>query len=415
MSVLYLHVGTPKTGTSFLQNFFRINNERIQKQGYVYPDFGRTFPGIGKARNGHFLIYKGEDAETVYTEFMDQIKALSGQYEHIILSEEGLWNHGKKIGRFVRDMKAAEIEVKVIVYLRRQDLFLQSKWAQNVKETMQKSFFEYFQVQKLELDYYQRLCELSELVGKEQVLVRVYEKQQFEGVNKDLLSDFFVLTGLQHDEEFVGEDGIRNPSLGGIYLETKRKLNYHPQFATKLNFVVPYLFALAERDSDVASYSTNKYFTYEQQMEVLAQFAESNGKIAREFLGREDGILFRDVIEKVEGEQEEYTEQEYFQILAEVILLQREKMEEQAEKQTQKDAKYTKEIEKLKASLEKAKADKESEVKYAKATLERERAERAKEVRYLTGQLEKVTAAKERAEERLMNKVLRKLREKRKK
>lgn len=33
----YLHIGTPKTGTTSLQNFLIINENKVLNQAYIYP------------------------------------------------------------------------------------------------------------------------------------------------------------------------------------------------------------------------------------------------------------------------------------------------------------------------------------------------------------------------------------------
>lgn len=341
MTTLYLHVGTPKTGTSYLQNFLGDNRKVLNKQGFIFPDFQMRFEGIGKSRNAHFLITADEKAEEIYQASVAQLQEISKQYEKIILSEEGLWNNDKNIAKFVSDMKKNDIEIKIVVYLRRQDLYIQSKWAQNVKENMEMSFYEYIQSkQKKGLNYYKKLNALAEIVGKENMLVRVYEKQQFVGKNKDLLSDFLETTGIAWDEEFKILDSKRNPSLTGIYLETKQKLNRYPEFATKKNFVVPHLYAVMEKKNELSSYSENKYFTYEQQMEFLGKYAKGNQKIAEEFLGRKDGVLFQEEIVPRKGEEDSYSPEEFFDVLAEVIIMQQKEMQRVKELvETEKEAK----------------------------------------------------------------------------
>lgn len=448
MATVYLHIGTPKTGTSFLQNFFQDNRAVLEKQGYVYPDFKMTFAGVGKARNGHFLAYKKEDAETVYQTAMElMIQEFCQKFDKIILSEEALWNYGVNIEKFVNDMKAQNHIVRIVVYLRRQDLYLQSKWAQNVKETAQNTFLEFVQKPSNVLDYYGRLCSLKDIVGVENMFVRVYEKQQFTGDTQDLRSDFFETVGLSWDEEFVLPEKVKNPSLAGVYLETKRKLNRYPEFATKLNFVVPYLYAAAEKNEGVASYSENKYFTYEQQMDFLKQYEESNAKVAKEFLGREDGILFKDEIVDNGEPLVDYSEDEYFGVLSEVIIMQNQKLLEEKElkaakiqelKEKTKEAKdKTKEVkDKVKELKDKAqelkvtkaeKAAKEKELKAEKEKLlktEKELKElkekKENEIKELKEKLAKTEEArkkekkdkefwKERAEERFSAKVSRKV------
>lgn len=329
MTTIYLHIGTPKTGTSSIQKFLRKNDMRLQQQGVIYPDFKVVFPGISPERNGHFMTDKSEKAQEYYNNAVKMLSGMNGKFDKIILSEEELWNNDKRIGQFFSDMSKANCSVKIVVYLRRQDLYLQSQWAQHVKEHMIKEFYTFSKTPKIHLDYYKQLSILKEIAGIENMIVRVYEKQQFTEGN--LLADFADAAGFQIEEDFKELDIQRNPSLSGIYLETKRMLNRTKDFATKKSFVVPYLETVAKRRDDIESYSENKYFTYEQQMEFLSQYEKGNRQVAMEFLDREDGILFRDEITMKEKQEKVYSLEEYVDVLAEVILLLNEKVEAQTE------------------------------------------------------------------------------------
>lgn len=340
MTVLYLHIGTPKTGTSFMQAFMRKNESALKEQGYVYPEFDFCYPGIGKNRNGQFMNKQFDLAGVNYENCVRKIGRFAEEYENILISEESLWNNGGRIPQFVEDMKKKGITVKILVYLRRQDLYLQSQWAQNVKETMSKSFAEFAATTKVKLDYYDRLKQLESLVGTDGLIIRVYEKQQFEGALHNLCSDYLQSVGIRWTDDFIYEDKLTNTSLSGIYLETKRMMNRNPNFATKQNFIVPYFQAVMKEKEAVTTFSVNRYFTYEQQIEFLEKYRESNEKIAKEFLHRKDGVLFKDEIVKDEDERTEYTTEEYMDVVTELLLKQREKIDALTEKVESLTGKY---------------------------------------------------------------------------
>lgn len=327
MTTLYLHIGTPKTGTSYMQSFLRENNEQIKKQGYIYPEFPIVYEGIGRNRNGHFLVDTEDTNLTNYHQCTELLHKLAGEYPNIILSEEALWNNGEWLAKFVEDMKQVDIQVKILVYLRRQDLYMQSQWAQNIKEHMTKSFLEFLETANANLDYLAHLDELSEMVGAKNVLVRVYEKQQFEGESKTLCSDYLKTVGIQLTKDFKVADDVKNPSLSGIYLECKRMLNQNPKFATRHNFVIPYFYELMRENQEISAYTENEFFTYEEQMEFLARYERCNEAVARKYLNRTDGILFRDVIQKKEAEGETFCTDEYIDILGKVLLKQEGKIQ----------------------------------------------------------------------------------------
>ena len=69
MPTLYLHIGTPKTGTTALQNFLPANEEVLEQHGICYPDFGFRYTGLGVHRNGHIKM-------SLVTEFLKRKKQI---------------------------------------------------------------------------------------------------------------------------------------------------------------------------------------------------------------------------------------------------------------------------------------------------------------------------------------------------
>ena len=59
MKTLYIHVGTPKTGTTAIQSFLLDNQEVLAKKGYCYSLMPFAYPGkASRRRNAHFALEK---------------------------------------------------------------------------------------------------------------------------------------------------------------------------------------------------------------------------------------------------------------------------------------------------------------------------------------------------------------------
>ena len=340
MSTLYLHIGMPKTGTSYIQSFLHTNNEVLKQQGYVYPDFGVKFDKIGALRNGHFLISHIKDEngnrlkdkeKEIETECFDKLLNLFDVYPNVILSEESIWNsaerkRGKNFWKKLKSrLDSRGIELKTIVYLRRQDLFIQSFWAQHIKKNLVTNSLREFltlpRFKLIQLDYYKRLNKICEDVGKENMLVRVYEKGQYIGQEKTIVSDFLATVGLEYNDEYVQPPRLANISLTGIYLETKRELNKIEGFVERKGYVQDLLREVVELNGDVRSISCNEFMSGEDVASFLKKYDESNARVAREYLSREDGKLFYDE-QKVSDNTPEYTVSDYVGVLAQMIELQ---------------------------------------------------------------------------------------------
>ena len=219
-------------------------------------------------------------------------------------------------------------DIKIVVYLRRQDLFVQSYWAQQVKETYTRSFEQFLtgkMHKNLKLDYYERLCEIAQHIGKENMLVRVYEKSQYQGTDNTLISDFLETIGLDLTEEYIKPERERvNRSLCGVYLETKRRMNIFNEFKVKQSYFSHLLQRVVDKHDDQTAFDANLCFTDPEQLkEYMAKFAESNSKVAREFLGREDGVLFFEQPAENEIKQSvQYKEEDILTVLGEMISVQ---------------------------------------------------------------------------------------------
>lgn len=337
MSTIYIHAGTPKTGTSAIQFFCSKNRRLLKDKGVCFPNLGFEFPGIGVNRNGHFMNHRltdeskkrlHEEEEAMVAKGLEKLEKLLETYPTVVLSDEQFWNNKEmntEKWTFYKE-KFAEMgaDLKVIVYLRRQDLLIQSYWAQQVKETMTTSFKKYIDSEKytyFKVDYDKRLAEIAEGVGKENIIVRVYEQQQYYGGN--ILSDFLHLFGLEMTDEYKQANHVVNASLEGACLEVKRLLNNNPVYKSKKNFLVPLLTAVQQERVGEVGYTTGKFFSKQDQKAFMEKFEEGNARVAREYLNREDGILFRDEVVASEDEEgTKYSSKELVMILGDVIARQ---------------------------------------------------------------------------------------------
>lgn len=341
MSTVYIHVGTPKTGTSAIQVFCSKNRKLLKEKGVCYPNLGFDFPGISSNRNGHCLnayIFDEnhkrlrDQEREVADQALEKLTGMLDNFPVFVLSDEQIWNNKdittERLLHYKEKLAEAGADMKIIVYLRRQDLLIQSYWAQQVKEYMNTCFSDYIVSKKakyFKLDYDKRLEEMAAAVGRENIIVRVYEKQQYYGGN--IISDFLHLFDLEMTDEFKQSDHVVNASLEGACLEAKRLLNANPRFTTKLNFVVPMLTTIQQEKVGEGGYSTGRYFSEEKHQAFLEKYREGNEKVARDYLGREDGVLFKDeIVTEGTGEAETYTTEEMVDILGKVIVMQRDKI-----------------------------------------------------------------------------------------
>lgn len=317
MATVYLHIGTMKTGTSAIQRFLFENRKYLKSQGYAYPVMKQGLPSKYAFRNGHFILYLtgrekalkiDVDEQKVLQDAFEQIGKVAKEFEHIILSDELIWHYSATDSEFWQKLKerfrAIDCDLKVIVYLRRQDTFAESLYSHEIKsrDIFHGDFSEYIKGNMAELfvfDYYGNIRKIEACLGKENVLLRTYDKGRLAGKNTMILSDFLETVGLTFDENYKTQESAKNSGLEGNYVEFKRLVNAVPEYRGLDNFLKKPLALASSAMTEGKLRSRAGYFTETERKEFLSRFEEGNRRIAEEYFGREDGKLFGDESERL--------------------------------------------------------------------------------------------------------------------
>lgn len=307
MKTLHVHIGTPKTGTTSIQEFCMENSDILNSKGYCYPIMPFTFPDALEARNARFLVgdvfdkdgkASVEVAEKNFHEGVRRILELFEKFEHVVLSDENIWLNmdvsRKDLWKNLKkEADKAGFLIHVIVYLRRQDKYLYSLWNQRVKSRrrIDVSYEDYVGNINLSvrLDYYNKLERMAGVIGKENITVRRFDGGNFVGGS--IYSDFLLAIGLTLTEEYKISQGERNPGLYGNTFEIKRILNSLPQMGDpKIHQF------MKERLWECSELSEKEYpceiMSKEEIAELLETYAEGNSKIAEEYLHEPGAELF---------------------------------------------------------------------------------------------------------------------------
>ena len=228
MKRIILHIGTSKTGTTALQNFLDTNRNILEKQGIGYYESSKWISEMG-AGNASFLshgvigdvrlpISVGEDA---YSRELTSFYTYASKHPVILLSSESLWAAGSAnrefwpiLKRYFEKSYGKDTDINIIVYLRRQDLFLYSKWKQDLKLFPYAwDFLEWMEKSRnvMQGDYLRQIDCIAEVFGQEHMVVRSYEKDRRS--SWDIIHDFLDASGLPQSNDYIYPKEIGNPSI----------------------------------------------------------------------------------------------------------------------------------------------------------------------------------------------------------
>ena len=206
-TTLHLHIGAPKTGSSAIQAFLTLNRAAFQAAtGIHYPESasdkrvlkGKPTSGNG-ARIGKLLRAKRRGA---VEEAIDLARTELGRGEaQLLLSNEGFWSvPNEAMAAFVGALKD-EADVRFLFYARPQVRHVESAYLQVLgNRGFDGDIGAYFESLGRKFFAGSKLKTLSELVGRDRVTVRKYDRKSLVG--GDVVDDFLDAYGGRMGPEF---------------------------------------------------------------------------------------------------------------------------------------------------------------------------------------------------------------------
>ena len=195
---MWIHIGLHKTGTTYLQNILFANRQWLEDCGFYLP-----LSGLARNKSKHDDASAGHAQLTRWLKrpeserFVEIERALMAELEAtrcsnvLLTSETFSAPHNRRIIDTIRQKFAAGFNIRIIVYLRRQDHWVESfykeilGWAGR-RETRSLEQFVADEGAEL-LDYRKRLNPWIKAFGATSVIVKSYEDAS---AGNGLLTDF---------------------------------------------------------------------------------------------------------------------------------------------------------------------------------------------------------------------------------
>ncbi len=282
---LWLHIGLPKTGTSFIQTVLVHNGASLLEQGFLYPGSGRiegghallAFPLLSAARSDRpdVRAHVHLTGAHLWQDLADEVK--EHQPASILLSSE-YFSEVEDLRGLKELLDSIADEIGIVVFLRRQDDLIEAGWNQEVKAGLTAAPLTFGGY----APYYDWKCFLdrwSAVFGREHIHVRVFG-------DGDVFQDFSGVVGLS-TAGIRRERAFRNDRLPAALLEYRRIEN-------ALSLIESDLAQRVSRRLSISALAVPEKDQRAARSRFLAEYAESNSAVAREYLGRGDGILFND-------------------------------------------------------------------------------------------------------------------------
>ena len=295
---IYLHIGMQKTGTTSLQRTMAEKREELKSHGILYPS-GTVGLGVQDRDAHHYLAHairgrRERHSPDVPFELLDKhVEALHEAAANfvgdvVISSEDFSLFRERGIQKLRLHLPA---DTKVIVYLRRQDLWADALFGQMMKLGRQMTVETFLGNQRRLLDYSALLEPWAAAFGPENIIVRPYEG----AASDDLFRDFCTVIG--RASAVVVSPEVRRDNVSLTQKQTELLDLVGNDAARKT----------ARKDFERANVNSRKaeglqHLSQEQGKALLREYQAGNQEVARRYLGREN--LFENLEVALEATRE---------------------------------------------------------------------------------------------------------------
>ena len=314
MKKLLLHIGMPKTGSTSIQHFLKDNEVKLANHRihYIKAGFGpkrtkqsklaqplaytltpaaerREPPKVKREETANLLQQAIEEMET--TDFDTYVISVEELFPTFV---DDITTSDTKVSELYRDWfnRVSEIaEITIIVYLRRQDLFVESLYAQFEKgggsPLRLLTFTEFFNNLKTVgvFDYEKIVANLAAIPGVFEVIIRPFERTQLFG--GDAVIDFARYMGLNDIDGFSisGEANTKNfPRQFSIMLQQAAVT----QTDKELRRSFERMLESGKQLPEWALVNTGKYFmSPSARAQLVAEFQTGTDNLAKKYLDRD--------------------------------------------------------------------------------------------------------------------------------
>lgn len=284
--ILFLHMGIHRTGTTTIQDILSYNRENLLSQGVLYPKLGDRSSNssiVGEFTPnkilGRLLQNKISGKELLALLYQE-----AKNFNAVILSDENYCLI--KNNSWLRSLDKV-FDIRVIIYLRRQDKWINSWYNQHIRwpwvtkfSSATPDFFVDNQNDFYWIDYEKLLMKIEKVVPRENIHIDVVDPL---GI-KDTLTDLLEYIGV---ECIYRKDIPRsNTSISALKLDLLRRIDL---MSLKGGNRAKMRILNAIKHLDIKNDDGNtSVLTFEQTEKILKKFKNSNTHVAEKFFGRSD-------------------------------------------------------------------------------------------------------------------------------
>ena len=276
---IYLHIGTHKTATTWLQNIFINNIDVLHNNDLYYPTLAGKHHRLAAlattcsrrksqlANEEHWVKLKNEICDC--------------KQSNILISSEN-FEFNVAPGQ-IREYLGNDFSFKIIVYLRRQDDYIESFYQQQIRDfkpVRSESIEDYIKENNYRYLDYEKLLGLWEgAFGRESMVVRIFDPKRL--LDSSIDADFFSIldkTDIIESLDYPSKkDVAQKRRMHPENLELLRYLNSAELNRHKYKHFVDSLLEIEVNQDSL------RLLSLESRKRLIAKYADSNLRISQKY------------------------------------------------------------------------------------------------------------------------------------
>lgn len=285
---LIVHAGANKTGSSAIQRFLAINASTLRGNGIVVPDQDLM---VRQQVSGFHVfafeqLFRDPAGASRFTSTVGEIARAAADAGTILLSAENLAANPAAPALFAQLLD--EYDVRVILYVRRQDQYLLSSWQQWYSK-ISDDFWAWALSTVGRLGNWRAYLEQWEqVVPREQITVRVFDRARLTG--GDVVQDFHGLLNVEAPfERFQYPREKVNPSFSDAIMDLVKG---NPLVFRDVHDNDFYNLVLSMTGERYVQTSRRSPITFAQRMAILREYDACNRWVRDAYSPDKDAPLF---------------------------------------------------------------------------------------------------------------------------
>ncbi|ULB12051.1 glycosyltransferase (plasmid) [Cereibacter azotoformans] len=299
---LIIHLGATKTGSTVLQHLMEDNRPALLRDGIWYPEVGLFWQQDRphkQAGHSQFMAEAANGTQKLRQHLLTGLTLMSGRIHTIVLSSEAFFLSPNQSA--LAEYFGAHFNVEIVIYLRRQDEWANSQYAEFVAggaiNSTSMPLAQWLNMPRTQacLDYDRLIRSWERHLPQRAIHVRRYLRQS--GSNWDVIRDFADTTGLKQVARLPlpPRQKTNEARLSAPHVELIRQFNRRPFPSRKV-----YLRFIEAVESRLTQWRREKalpmpspwLLTNELADQIMASVTDGNERIARGYFGLTAANLF---------------------------------------------------------------------------------------------------------------------------